>query len=257
MKYVFDELDKIKKTLTGKNIFLFLDYDGTLTSIVDHPDKAFLSDELKKILLRLIRKPRFSVAIISGRSLKDIKKRVAIKQITYSGNHGLEIESPSFKFRNHVTASYKRKLGKIKKELQLALSGFKGVFIEDKNLTLSVHYRLAGKKNIFGIRIAFHKIVKNYHEAKEIKVRTGKMVFEIVPAGKWNKGFAVLWIMGRPEFSKDNFFPLYIGDDITDEDAFRVLKKSGITVLVGYRKKSQAQFYLDNVSEVEKFAEQL
>ena len=99
MKYLFDEWGKIKKSLAGKNIFLFLDYDGTLSSIADHPSKAFLSTEIKKSLHQVIMNPRFKVAVISGRSLPDIKSRVGIKEIIYSGNHGLEIESPEFKYR--------------------------------------------------------------------------------------------------------------------------------------------------------------
>lgn len=257
MKYLFADWEKIKNKIAGKNIFLFLDYDGTLASITDHPDKAVLSMGVKNILQKVILNPRFKVAVISGRSLRDIKNRVHIKGITYSGNHGLEIKSPAFKYENNISSSYKKLLGKIKKELHQAFAEFKGVFIQDKKLTLSIHYRLAGKKNILKIRRIFHKTVAGYLNEKKIKIIKGKMVFEISPPIKWNKGLAVSWILDRPEFSKNNFFPLYFGDDTTDEDAFRLLKGRGITVLVGRSKKSSAQFYLNNVTEVIQFIEQL
>jgi trehalose-phosphatase len=257
MKYLFEDWEETKKTITGKNIFLFLDYDGTLSSIADHPDKAFLSDEVKDILHKVIRNPRFKVAVISGRSLRDIKNRVHIGGITYSGNHGLEINSPTFKFKNNISSSYKKLLSKIKKELRKAFKDFKGVLIQDKKLTLSVHYRLADKKNILRITRIFHKMIAGYLNEKKIKIIKGKMVLEIAPPIKWNKGLAVSWILNRPEFSKNNFFPLYFGDDTTDEDAFRLLKDRGITVFVGRPTKSSAQFYLNNVSEVIQFIEQL
>lgn len=257
MKYLFDEWGKIKKRLASKNIFLFLDYDGTLSSITDHPDKAELSVEVKNILLKVILNPRFKVAVISGRSLKDIKSRVSIKGIMYSGNHGLEIKGPTFNYKRHVDASFKILLGKIKKELHLAFAEFKSVLIEDKKLTLSIHYRLADKKDILKIRKIFHKTIAGYLKQKEIKFRSGKMVLEIVPPIKWNKGLAVSWILDRPEISKNNFFPIYFGDDKTDEDAFRLLRDKGITVLVGHPKKTNAQYYLNNVIEIGRFIEQL
>ena len=225
MKYLFDEWGKIKKSLAGKNIFLFLDYDGTLASIADHPSKAFLSAEIKKSLNKIILNPGFKVAVISGRSLPDIKSRVGIKEIIYSGNHGLEIESPEFKYRNEIGYSYKILLGKIKEEMGHALADFKGVYIEDKKLSLTVHYRLAYKKQIAKIKSIIYKTVEAYVAAKKIKIRNGKMVVEILPPVDWNKGLAVSWILHRPEFSDKDFYPIYIGDDITDEDAFKMVKQ--------------------------------
>ncbi len=257
MKYLFDEWWKIKKTLTGKNIFLFLDYDGTLSSIADHPDKAVISDEIKNTLQKVIRNPRFQVAVISGRRLKDIKSRVGIKEIIYAGNHGLEIEGPVFKYQTDIIASYKILVAKIKKELHQALANFKGILREAKKLTLSIHYRLADKKLISNIIEAFDKTIAGYLNAGKIKVRTGTMIVEIIPPVKWDKGSAVLWILNRPEFAEKNFCPIYFGDDITDEDAFRALQDRGVTVLVGHRKKTYAQYYLNDVTEVGKFAEQL
>ena len=83
------------------------------------------------------------------------------------------------------------------------------------------------------------------------------MIVEIIPPVKWNKGSAVSWILKRPEFVKNNFYPIYFGDDITDEDAFQALINKGLTVFVGPRKKSYARYYLNDVKEVGKFADQL
>lgn len=257
MKYLFDEWKKIKKHLKGENIFLFFDYDGTLTPIVEHPNKAVLSQKTKNLLRKIVRNPKSEIAIISGRSMKDIKSRIGIKEIIYSGNHGLEIESPLFKYENNVLNTYKTVLSEIKKKLQHALLGFKGTLIEDKELSLSIHYRLVDHKHILNIKKILYQTITHYLESKQIKSGKGKMVLEITPPIKWNKGNAVLWILNQHEISKYNFYPIYFGDDATDEDAFIALKNKGITVLVGNRKKTHAQYYLNNVTEVEKFLEQL
>lgn len=257
MKYLFDEWGKIEKTLNGKKLFLFLDYDGTLALLADHPDKAILSDEVRNILRKVVGDSRFKVAVISGRELKDIKSKVGIREIIYSGNHGLEIEGPGFAYESNIAASYKKLLGKIKKDLHRSFVNFKGVFIEDKNLSLTVHYRLADKKFIPEIKKIIHITLAGYLSEKIIKARTGKMILEIVPPVKWNKGLAVKWILDRPEFLKNDFYPIYFGDDTTDEDAFELLKYKGLTVMVGNRKNSHAQYYVNDVTEVEKFAKQL
>lgn len=255
MKHLFDNLKIIKKNITGKNILLFLDFDGTLTPIVEHPDKAVLSKEMKEHLYRIARNPKFRIAIISGRSLKDIKNKIGIPEIIYSGNHGLEIESPSVKYENDIAAGYITILKEIKTLLRDSLSPFKGVIVEDKKMTLSIHYRLVEKKIVPEIkRLILQKIAQYLHK-KKIKKREGKMVLEITPNIEWNKGNAVTWILNSPEIFKNNFYPIYLGDDITDEDVFKALKNNGLTIIVGKKKKSHAHFYLNDEMEVEKFLE--
>jgi trehalose-phosphatase len=255
MRYVFDAWTTVQKKLAGKKIFLFLDYDGTLSHIADHPGKAIMPDEIKRILKRLSNKPRFTIAVISGRSLADIRQRVGIRKLIYSGNHGLEIAGPGFRFENSLNHSFKKNLQQIKRKLNLHLKGFKGVVIEDKKLTLSIHYRLVQKGSLNKIKKIVSQITEPYLKADQIGLRKGKMVLEIIPAINWNKGMAVLWLLKK--YRQTNSFPVYIGDDITDEDAFRALKKIGLTVLVGRRKRSSAQFFLNNVGEVSRFVQQL
>lgn len=257
MKYALKGLKNIKKKIAGKKIFLFLDYDGTLTPIVDSPDKAVLSKETKKSLIKLVRNPKFKIAIISGRSLKDIKKKVGIPGIIYSGNHGLEIEGPTIKYENNISVEYLTILNEIRPILRDSLSHFKGVINEDKKMTLSIHYRLAEKKIIPQIKTVIQQNISYYLRGKKINIREGKMVLEITPNVEWDKGRAVLWILNHPGISENNFYPLYFGDDLTDEDAFRALKSYGITILVGKKKKSNAQYFLNDVLEVDKFLEQL
>lgn len=255
MKYLFSHWNKLKNRLSDKSILLFLDYDGTLTPIAETPEKAVISREAKDLLNRLSKKSYCSVAIISGRSLSDIKTIVGIKDIIYAGNHGLEIEGPKIKFESPVSLRYKRILEHIKDDLQLKLSAIKGVFVEDKGLSLSIHYRLANRSQMPKIKTILYEETILYTVRDKIKIKLGKKVFEIRPAVEWDKGRVVLWLLARWEFSlkgKD-ILPVYLGDDVADEDAFKVLKKKGLTVFVGELGSSNADYYVKDPEEVTRF----
>ena len=148
MEYLFSHFEKLKNRLSSKFVLLFLDYDGTLTPIVETPDKAVISKERKDLLDKLSTSPHCRVAIISGRSLSDIKAIVGLKDIIYVGNHGLEIESPKIKFESQVSPRLKSIIRHIYEDAVSKFSKIKGVLIENKGLTISVHYRLVDEKDI-------------------------------------------------------------------------------------------------------------
>src|SRR3989338_5160581 len=127
MYYLFDKWKSLLGDLENKSLFLFLDYDGTLTPIRKTPAQANISAETKKVLQRLSKNPCINVAIISGRSLKYIKKIVGLSGIIYVGNHGLEIEGPKIKFRCPVSPAYMDLLVRIKKVLAERFSGIKAI----------------------------------------------------------------------------------------------------------------------------------
>ena len=252
MEYLFSHWDKLKNRLGGKSIFLFLDYDGTLTPIAKTPEKAVISRETKDLLNKLSKKSHCSVAIISGRSLSDIKTIVGIKDIAYAGNHGLEIEGPKIKFESQVSPRLKSIIRHIYEDAVSKFSKIKGVLIEDKGLTISVHYRLVDGKDIQEFLSIFNEITDPYIVRDKIKVTEGKKVLEIKPPVKWTKGNVVLWFLVRQQFAagENKVLPVYIGDDVTDEDAFNVLKRKGLTIFVGESRSSNADYYLKNIEEV-------
>lgn len=255
MEYLFARQDKLKKLLNKKIIFLFLDYDGTLTPIVDTPQAAIISKDTKELLRKLSRMPHFRLGIISGRSLKDIKNIVGLENIIYAGNHGLEIQGPKIRFKSPVSAKEKLAIRNIVRVLRSQLSSFKGVLIEDKGLTLSIHYRLVDKGSVPDFKKKFDEAIAVYASAGNIKISGGKKVYELKPPVQWDKGKAILWFLARQKFSlKDKkILPIYVGDDTTDEDAFRVLQGKGLTVSVGKYNNSQAGYYLNNPGEVVEF----
>ncbi len=259
MQYLFKKWDQIKAKLKNKQLFIFLDYDGTLTPIVKIPEKAVVSAATKAAIKKISNKPSCKIAIISGRALKDVKEKISLDNIIYSGNHGLEIKGPKIRFKTTVTPEYISILSQIKKELKKKISLIKGAFIEDKGLSLSLHFRLVDKKLIPLVMAAFQEAVTLYLARNKIKVKPGKMVLEVRPALEWDKGKVVLWLLARQKFAKNGkpIFPIYIGDDLTDEDAFVALKGIGLTVIVGNSSPSLAQYYLKDTNEVRELLENI
>ncbi|HCD37332.1 MAG TPA: trehalose-phosphatase, partial [Candidatus Omnitrophica bacterium] len=235
------------------------DYDGTLTPIVESPDKAVIPRKTMEILMGLSKNPHCRVAIISGRALKDIKNKIGMEGIIYAGNHGLEIKGPKIKFKAPISQGYMTILKKIKAILKKKLSKIRGAIIEDKGLALSVHYRLVDTKDTWLVKTIFHEALVHYIVSNKIKIRPGKKVLEIRPSLEWDKGKIVLWLLARRKFilGKEPCVPIYIGDDITDEDALKALKNAGLTVFVGDPGNSHAKYYLKNTQEVTEFLEQI
>lgn len=255
MDYLFNNPAKIEELLHNKFILLMLDYDGTLTPITGVPHKAAIPQETRELLQKLSKNYNCKISIISGRSLKDIKNMVGIQDIIYAGNHGFEIEGPKIKFESQVPPKFKSAIRNIAKELSERLSGIKGIIVEDKVLSLSIHYRLAGEKDIPELEKTISEVTGSSDVRDKIKVNLGKKVYEIKPNLKWDKGKIALWLLARQQFvmGENEVLPVYIGDDVTDEDAFKALKKQGLTIFVGVPGDSKANYYLKNTEEVIRF----
>ncbi len=236
--YFFDNIDRVSRS----DIFLFLDFDGTVTPIVDSPDKAVLSDHMRSLITHLMKK--IPVAIVSGRSLDDLMERVNIKGMIYAGNHGAEIWGGQKIVKGQKHGSQKG-MRKIVSELRQTLSPVKGVIVDDKEITVSVHYRMVSQRKLGKLFDLFWSVADKYKDITD--VTTGKKVLEIRPHGIWNKGDAVKWICKN--FGKKRM-PVYIGDDTTDEDAFKAIKGKGIGICVGLNR--QADYFLESQDEVER-----
>ncbi len=139
----------------------------------------------------------------------------------------------------------KKALEKIVRELKEVLSFVQGVIVEDKGITASIHFRMVASKDICKMHNIFWAIADGYKGL--FRITSGKKVFEIRPHDIWNKGDAVKWIW---ENFANNRIPIYLGDDLTDEDAFKVIKGKGIGISIG--KSKEAEFYLRTQEEVKK-----
>jgi len=236
----------------AKKLFLFFDYDGTLCPIAPRPRQARLKKSVKKLLGSLNSKKRIRIAVISGRALKDVKKLVGIKGLIYAGNHGLEIKGPSLNFLHPRAGSLKPVLDRVYNVLKKDLCSFSSALIEHKGLSLSLHYRLLKGKDIPAFK---RSALKELRKHKNIKITFGKMVIEARPRIDWHKGRALKKILAS---RGKGFLPIYFGDDITDLDAFKVIKSSGVRVWVGKRLRGlKADLFLKGPKEVEKTLEKV
>ena len=256
MRHVFNVWQNIEKRLwSAKGIFLLLDFDGTLTPIVKRPREAELSPEMEGILKFLAKKKEFKVAIISGRSLSDLKQKIKIRNIIYVGNHGLEIERKGKSFIYPQASKSIPTMKELKKILKARLGSIKGTIVEDKRVGLAVHYRMVKNSDVPELKRTVRQIFRPFMEKRKIKIGHGKKILEAKPPIMWDKGKAASMLLDS--FKKEKPLSFYLGDDKTDEDAFSALDGKGITVFVGKPRKSKAKFFLKNVSEVGTFLKRL
>jgi trehalose-phosphatase len=262
MQYLFDAWNKVSHRLkSAKHILLLCDFDGTLTPIVDRPEFVALSPDTKKLIWTLAKNRRFALGIISGRALSDLKERVGVDGVIYSGNHGLEIEGFGTNFLEPIAEEVRPFFQILSQVLTITLRGIKGVFVENKGLTLSVHYRSVDGAEEQKVMEAFNKVTNPLHVTGRIKVTKGKKVYEIRPPSDWDKGKAIAWLINkiRENGGKAKTLPVYLGDDLTDEDAFKVIEGyGGISIHIGDKDmESAARYYLKSPDEVTEFLRML
>lgn len=247
-KHLLKNLEYLGGLVKGKRVSLFLDYDGTLTPIVGRPERAWLSYEVKELLRAVAR--LYPTVIISGRGLDDLIERVSLKGVVYAGNHGIEVRSEEFTMLFDTGRGAKEELKRLKSLYRELPKKFGGVIVEDKGVTLSVHFRLLDARQVKTFSKTFREITAPSVKKGLVRVTEGKLVFEVRPPALWHKGKAVEWILKRKGF--DSTCPIYVGDDETDRDAFGAVKGKGFSVFVGSSNKG-ADFYLKAQDEMKHF----
>jgi len=262
LQHLFPVWQEFSKRLkAARRVLLLCDYDGTLTPIVDRPELAELSEKTRQMLQALARQSHFTVGIISGRALADLRQRVGVSNIIYAGNHGLEIEGPGVSLVMPLAAEMRPVLRLINQVLNKALAPIRGVQVEDKGLTISVHYRMVEESKTEEVTNAFERVIATARSLGKVRITSGKKVYEVRPAVEWDKGEAIALLIERfgKTKTKKELLPIYLGDDQTDEDGFKVIEKhDGISVFVGEEiGSSAARYYLKSPAEVEQFLEQL
>jgi len=252
----------IKQLKSARHTLLLLDYDGTLTPIMERPELANLPESTRLMLEALAQRYNFTVGVISGRALADLKDKVSIPGIIYAGNHGLEIEGSGISFVNPLAEELRPILRIMHYVLSRTLGAIKGVLVENKGLSLSVHYRLVEERRAREVERIVKRVVGGAEATGQTKITSGKKVYEVRPAVTWDKGKAVKLLMKRygKGGRKSELLPIFLGDDLTDEDGFRVIENygSGISVFVGEEAQhSTARYFLKSPSEVAIFLDML
>jgi trehalose 6-phosphate synthase/phosphatase len=209
-------------------VALFLDYDGTLTPIVNRPEDARLSEATRKTLAEAARTPNLDVVVVSGRALEDVRTMVGVNGLTYVGNHGFEIEGPGLAYRHEGAEAFRARLDRAADEL--GTIGVEGGWVERKGLTLSYHLRQVA----VGERDRAQRLAEAVLRRRRLRVTSGALVVEGRPTVDWHKGRAVLHVLVHRHGADwpARIRALYIGDDVTDEDAFGSLRGIGRSIRV-------------------------
>jgi len=245
-------VDDIYARLAGRTLVVFLDYDGTLTPIVRRPENAVLSKNMERLLRRLAE--YCPVAIISGRDLPDVREKVGIDALYYAGSHGFDIAGPGGLRREHPEGSrLLPELDRAEQDLRKALADIGGCRIERKKFAVAVHYREVAEQDVAAVEKAVRKV---HTQRSGLRLAGGKKIFELQPDVPWHKGRAVRWLLEDALREHcDAVLPVYIGDDTTDEDAFREIRSDGIGILVedAQARESAARYQLRDSQEVRRF----
>lgn len=237
---------------TAPRLLLCLDYDGTLVPIAPRPEEARPTPTLCTLLAQLARTPSVEVAVVSGRPLTDLCALLPVPGITYVGTHGLEIRTATGEMHSLMSAGASTTvMARLRQDLEVIISSRSGLLLEDKRHALALHYRLAGQADGEQAVAQFLAAVRAYQcRGVAVEVLQGKRVVEVRPVGV-NKGKAVQSLLG---YRNNTILPLYLGDDATDEEAFRVLNGHGVGILVADPlRRTAAEYYLKDSAEVSSF----
>jgi trehalose 6-phosphate phosphatase len=237
---------------------VFYDFDGTLSDIVSDPDAARPVAGAVEALQRLA--ARCPVAVLSGRDLADVTQRLGVPGIWYAGSHGFELTAPDgTHHQNEAAASAIPVLEQAAAELRDRLGSISGVMVEHKRFGVAVHYRNAARDRVGEVAAA----VRAAGRRDVLRVTTGREVIELRPDLDWDKGKTLCWVLDhlREAHPVDPLVPIYVGDDITDEDAFDAVRQDGIPILVRHSedgdRATAALFALESPARVAEFTDRL
>jgi trehalose 6-phosphate phosphatase len=249
------QLKEIFQQLIKKDPAVFLDYDGTLTPIVSRPEDAILDHNMRQTLKELA--ANCFVAVISGRDLKDVQNLVGLNDIFYAGSHGFDIAGPEGQRLAHQSGQeFLPALDQAEATVRARLeNNLPGVQIERKKFSLAVHYRRVDAGRVGEVEQVVDQVQA---DSGRLRKSTGKKLFELQPDLDWHKGKALLWLLHRLGLDRPEVVPFYLGDDVTDEDAFKVLQEVGIGIAVQETPApTAARYRLRDPEEVEKFLKAL
>jgi trehalose 6-phosphate phosphatase len=252
-----DGLQALELT-TERQPAVFYDFDGTLSEIVEDPDSARLVDGAADALTSL--SAACPVAILSGRDLADVRERIGLPGLWYAGSHGFELTGPDrTHHQNPEAAASIPVLTGAAADLADQLGHIPGVVVEHKRFGVAVHYRNAARDRVGEVAAA----VRTAGQRSALRVTTGREVIELRPNIDWDKGKTLHWVL---DYIRDNegagpLLPIYLGDDITDEDAFDAVDDDGIAILVRHSddgdRATAARYALDDPDRVREFTERL
>lgn len=239
----------VMKRAAGRRLLLLLDFDGTLTEFEADPDAVRLPSARRELLEALRRQA--IVGIVSGRRLEDVRAKCGLENLIVGGMHGLEIDAFGERFIHPDLEAARAEVLEAAAKLRELVQPLDGAFVEDKEYSVAVHFRESSPESQKRAVDGFARVVEPHVETGRVRVMRGSYVLELLPNIDWNKGNAVQWIRERAEQQEGPVFVVYVGDDVTDQDAFGVVEKDGFPVAASERVTANAQ--VDGPAGVERF----
>jgi trehalose 6-phosphate phosphatase len=219
---------------------LFLDFDGTLVDLADAPDAIDVAPALTPRLGRLSRRLGGRLAVVSGRAVADLQRHLGECAFILSGSHGAELRYPD---GTCVPVAAPEGLAAARDEIRRFAESRPGLLIEEKPAGIALHFRQAPDRGTEA-----EPLFSRLAAETGLNLLRGKMVLELRPSGS-DKGAAVRRLMGEPPFAGTR--PLFVGDDVTDEDAFEAAAAlRGAGILVGAARDTAAKWRLSGVRDV-------
>src|SRR5918997_1920946 len=261
LPHALEDGDRLAQDLAGRRPAVFLDYDGTLTPIVDRPEDALISESMSDAVRGLA--GRCPVCVVSGRDRRVVQELMGVDDLIVAGSHGFDIWSPTGgEIQREEGESFAGLLEGVETRLREELGGVEGALVEPKKSSVAAHYRLVSEDERSRVGRVVEGILAEHPD--ELKVTPGKMVYEVQPKIDWDKGKAVLYLLETLELDRDDVVPIYVGDDVTDEDAFEALEGRGLGIFVGEAddpevagRTTSADYVLYTIPEVERFLDGL
>ena len=240
-------MEQLNGELKDRRPVVFLDFDGTLTPIAERPEIADISSDMRESVRRLGQ--CCTLAIVSGRDLDDVRAKVGIDEIYYAGSHGFHIAGPAgFGHELQQGSQFLPALDRAERALLRQLRSIAGAQVERKKFAVAIHFRRVANEQVDAVTAVVDGVLA---DSEGLRKTGGKMIFELRPDIDWDKGKALTWLLEKLQLDKHNTVPIYIGDDLTDEDAFRELQQHGIGILVREEARSTlARYALESVDEV-------
>lgn len=235
-----------RAALRKHKIIFFIDFDGTLAPIVRHPKDAILPAMTQQLLKAL--GDRFPVFIVSGRARSDLKQKVNLDNVEYFGCHGLDIKPPFLHSLPKRLQESPSLVKKVKSKLLHLTNEYPGSFLEDKHYTLALHYRLLSEPMAQDLSIRLRAIVASQ---PQLRIQQAKKVWEILPKEPWDKGKIVDLVLQQNRWQE--FFPIYMGDDLPDEPGFRSVNHGAGILVCDQDKPTSATYQITDTNAVTMF----
>ena len=258
LPHALSSSEALAQRFAYKRPVVFLDYDGILTPLTESPEDAVISGNMREVVRRLA--TQVPVIVISSLDRTVVQKLMGLDNLIVAGNHGFDIWTPTREssIQREGRTSFEGLLRAVEAQLRTELATIPRALVESRKSSIAVHFRLVPQEQRARVKTIVDAILNEHPE--ELKMTSGKMVFDIQPAVDWDKGKAVRHLLTVLDLNRDDVVPIYLGSDITDEDAFRVLMGRGISIFVGRsndpaisERTTTANYVLNTLEEVEQF----